>query len=182
MCWISIVKNPTKCFFWPSYSDQVLAVLLNTFFFKWPSFVKCWENMVLEHVRGMVLVSAPGSTFTGRGLQPCFVIIWRVVWNDVWPLGAWSVYNWPSWHAVLGSNDIIWLTWCLWGVGVHLLLCGDLLWWSCEGLQLECLDGLLFVCLPLLGDLLCDLINDLLDDLLLDLETDHGIFLSIFCI
>ena len=123
----------------------------------------------------MVLISAPGSTFTGRGLQPCFATIWRVVWNDVWPSGARSVYNWPSWQAVLGSNDIIWLTWCLRGVRVHLLLHGDLLlWWSCGGLWLECLDGLLYVCLPLLGDLLCHLLNDLLDDLLFDLEVDLG--------
>ena len=111
-------------------SDQVLAVLLKTFFFKWPSLVKYWGNMLLYWVRGIVLISAPGSTFTGRGLQSCFMTIWRVVWNDVWPSGAQSVYSWPSLQVVLGSNDIIWLTWCLWGVRVHLLLCSDLLlWW-----------------------------------------------------
>ena len=60
---------------------------------------------------------------------------WSMVWNDLWPSGALSVYSWSSLQLEL--KDIMWLTWCLYGVGLHLLLHGDLLqWWSCEGLQL----------------------------------------------
>ena len=34
---------------------------------------------------GILLASALGSTFMGRGLQPCLVTNFRVVWNAQWP-------------------------------------------------------------------------------------------------
>ena len=38
----------------------------------------------------MVLTSALGSTFMGRGLHPCLVTSYKVVWNALWPSGALS--------------------------------------------------------------------------------------------
>ena len=46
----------------------------------------------------------PGSTLTGMGLVPCFVMTCRVVWNEVWPSDAVLVINLPS--TSLGSGAV----------------------------------------------------------------------------
>ena len=43
-----------------------------------------------------MFTSALGLTLMGRGLLPWLVIMWRVVWNEVCPLGALSVNSLPS--------------------------------------------------------------------------------------
>ena len=44
-----------------------------------PAFVKFLLNRCLYRLSGMVLTSAPGSTFTGMDLAPCLVSTCSVV-------------------------------------------------------------------------------------------------------
>ena len=45
--------------------------------------VKFFLNSFLYGLSGMVLTSAPGSTFTGMDLAPCLVSTCNVVWKEV---------------------------------------------------------------------------------------------------
>ena len=77
----------------PSCGDHGVLVFLSEFTFRVPLLWKCWGNMDLYLLSGMISASAPGSTFTDSGLQPCLVMSCKVMWNDQWPSGALSVYN-----------------------------------------------------------------------------------------
>ena len=135
LCWTSTMKKPMNLWVVPSCGDHVafdflkeLRVLL---LWKWRG------NRDLYLLSGMIFASAPGSTLTSSNLQPCLMTSCKVVWNDLWPLGALSGYNWPSFTWDRFKDEVRWLTLYLNGVQLCLLHLGDLLlWWSCEGLLL----------------------------------------------
>ena len=64
---------------------QVCLVGCSDFCLRLPAFVKCAGKSFLYLLNDMVFTSMPGSTLTGIDLQPCLVIICRVVWNEVCP-------------------------------------------------------------------------------------------------
>ena len=80
----------------PSCSDYVALDFLNEFAFRVPLLWKWRGNRDLYLLSGMIFTPAPGWTLTNSDLQPCMVTSCNVVWNDLWPSGAKSVYNWPS--------------------------------------------------------------------------------------
>ena len=62
-----------------------------------------WGKIFLHQLKGMVSACAPASIFMERTLVPCFVVIWSMVKNTVWPSVALSVSRLPS----LGRAEVI---------------------------------------------------------------------------
>ena len=137
LCCTSTVKKPMNLWVVPSCSDHVALDFLNEFALRVPLVWKCLGNRDLYLFKQIIFASAPGSTLTDSGLQPCLVISCKVVWNDLWPSGAMSVHNWPSSTWDWPIDEVRWLTLYLYSVGPCLPHLGDLLLWqSCEGLLL----------------------------------------------
>ena len=76
---MSAMKNPRNCCGVSLCAVQVCLVGCSDFCFKLPAFVKCAGKSFLYLLKGNGFTSVPGSTLTGIGLLPCFVIIWSVV-------------------------------------------------------------------------------------------------------
>ena len=127
LCWTSTVKKPMSLWVVPSCRDHVAFDFLKELVLRIPLLWKWWGNRDLYLLSGMIFASAPGSTLTSSDLQTCLVTSCKVVWNDLWPLGALSVYNWPSSTWDRFEDEVRWLTLYLNGVGLHLLCLGDLL-------------------------------------------------------
>ena len=110
LCWISNAIYPKNLCIHQSWDEKFLAVGLTAVSFKASVLVKCLGKILQMQDRGMVLTHAPRSTFTWRGLLPCLVIIWSVVWKDVVPLVAVSLIKLVSMLDKVFIS-VKWLTW-----------------------------------------------------------------------